>query len=106
MKGGHPEELLGKTITEPGYMSTARELEPALNFIKAKKDNAVLLRIHMKGGEHAMDISDVSYFGEVEKEILFDEGQEMLITGVEPAKTKKSGGIPEEALVLDVEVKQ
>lgn len=72
------QELVGKTIEEPAFMSTSSELGVAQHFAQ----DGVILVIQAPKGARAVDISALSEYDD-ESEYLFDVGQEMLITQAE-----------------------
>lgn len=72
------QELVGKTIEEPAFMSTSSELGVAQHFAQ----EGVILVIQAPKGARAIDISALSEYDD-ESEYLFDVGQEMLITQAE-----------------------
>ncbi|MCQ5140960.1 ADP-ribosyltransferase [Enterocloster bolteae] len=75
-KGLLPGELIGKTFIQPGFMSTSRNETVAKNTFM--KDMEII--IVAPKGAHALDIAGNSIYGINESEVLFDAGQEMLIT--------------------------
>ncbi len=72
------QELVGKTLAEPAFMSTSSDLGVAQHF----SQEGVILVIEAPKGAKAIDISALSEYND-ESEYLFDTGQEMLITQVE-----------------------
>lgn len=72
------QELVGKTIAEPAFMSTSSDPGVARHF----SQDGVVLVIEAPRGARAIDISALSEYDD-ESEYLFDTGQEMLITRVE-----------------------
>ena len=72
-----PNELLGKTFVENGFMSTSTSPSVANAFT----DNMQII-INAAKGSHALDIASICS-NPVEAEILFSSGQQMLITGAE-----------------------
>lgn len=71
-----PEELVGKTYTQPGFMSTSKsEAIAETTFLHNME-----VTIMAPKGAHALDITSISNYGINESEVLFDAGQEMLIT--------------------------
>lgn len=64
-----------KTITEPGFMSTSANNSVASGVFSGNMQ----IRIEASSGAHALDISSISMFPN-EVEVLFNAGQEMLIT--------------------------
>lgn len=78
LKNLQPEELVGQTFTERGFMSTSADSTVADGFFK----NNMQITIEASKGAHAMDISSISKY-KSEVEILFNAGQELLITSAE-----------------------
>lgn len=78
LKNLSPEELIGKTFTEDGFMSTTRSCAVAQETFL---DN-MFITIKTTKGTKALDISSISAY-EKEEEILFNSGQEMLIISSE-----------------------
>ena len=77
LKGLAPEDLVGKTFVENGFMSTSTSSSVGNAF---KYD--MQITINAAKGSHAMDISSISNYTH-EAEVLFSSGQEMIITGAE-----------------------
>ena len=72
-----PEELIGKTIVEPGFLSTTKDISITENFTKD-----LLITINAKKGAHGISLKDISNYVQ-EDEILFDKNQSMLIIAAE-----------------------
>lgn len=72
-----PEELIGKTIVEPGFLSTTKDKSITQNFTKD-----LFITINAKKGAHGMCLKDISNYVQ-EDEILFNKNQPMLITAAE-----------------------
>jgi len=77
LKGLAPEDLVGKTFVENGFMSTSTSSSIGNEFIYDMH-----ITINAAKGSHAMDISSLSNYT-YEAEVLFSSGQEMIITGAE-----------------------
>lgn len=75
-----PEELIGKSFVEQGFMSTSTSSTVSNAF-----SGNMHITIEAAKGAHALDISSISYFAS-ESEVLFSAGQEMLITSAEMIK--------------------
>lgn len=75
-----PEELIGKSFVEQGFMSTS-----ASSTVSNAFSGNMHITIEAEKGAHALDISSISYFAS-ESEVLFSAGQEMLITSAEIIK--------------------
>lgn len=76
LKGLLPEELIEKTFTQPGFMSTSKDETVARNVFMKDME----ITIVAPQGSHALDITGNSVYGINESEVLFDAGQEMKIT--------------------------
>ena len=76
LKNLAPEELVGKTFVEEGFMSTSTSSVVSNAF---KSD--MHITIEAAKGAHALNVSAISGFPE--SEVLFGAGQEMLITAAE-----------------------
>lgn len=72
-----PEELIGKTIVEPVFLSTTKDISITENFTKD-----LLITINAKKGAHGISLKDISNYVQ-EDEILFDKNQSMLIIAAE-----------------------
>lgn len=78
LQGLSPEELVGRTYIQQGFMSTsASELVAKNNF-----HGNLFVKVLAEKGANGLDISSLSAFPN-EAEILFNAGQEMLIEGAE-----------------------
>lgn len=77
LKNLAPEDLIGKTFVEKGFMSTSTSSSVGSAF---RYD--MQITINAAKGAHAMDISSISNYAN-EAEVLFSAGQEMIITGAE-----------------------
>ena len=77
LKGLAPEDLVGKTFVENGFMSTSTSSSVGIEF-----QYDMQITINAAKGSHAMDISSISNYT-YEAEVLFSSGQEMIITGAE-----------------------
>jgi len=77
LKNLAPDELIGKSFVEKGFMSTSTKSSVGNAF---KHD--MQITINAAKGSHAMDIASVSNYAN-EAEVLFSAGQEMIITGAE-----------------------
>ncbi len=71
------DELVGKTFTEQGFMSTSTS-----NVIAEGFSGNMKMTIEASKGAQALDISSISQYT-TEAEVLFNAGQEMLITSAE-----------------------
>ena len=71
------DELIGKTFTEQGFMSTSTS-----NVIAESFSGNMKMTIEASKGAQALDISSISQYT-TEAEVLFNAGQEMLITSAE-----------------------
>jgi len=71
------DELVGKTFTEQGFMSTSISNAVAEDF-----SGNMQITIEASKGVQALDISSISQYP-MESEVLFNAGQEMLITSAE-----------------------
>ena len=71
------DELVGKTFMEHGFMSTSTSSVVGESFSKT-----MLMTIEAPKGAQALDISSISQFT-TEAEVLFNTGQEMMITSAE-----------------------
>ena len=71
------DELVGKTFTEQGFMSTSTSSAVAGDF-----SGNMQITIEAAKGAQALDISSISQYN-MEAEVLFNVNQEMLITSVE-----------------------
>ena len=75
-----PEELIGKSFVEQGFMSISTSSTVSNAF-----SGNMHITIEAAKGAHALDISSISYFAS-ESEVLLSAGQEMLITSAEMIK--------------------
>lgn len=71
------EALVGKTIVEPGFLSTTKDQSVTENFAKG-----LVITIHAKKGAHGLALSNISQYMS-EEEILFDKEQAMVIIAAE-----------------------
>lgn len=71
------DELVGKTFTEQGFMSTSTS-----NVVAEGFSGNMQMTIEASKGAQALDISSISQYT-TEAEVLFNTGQEMLITSAE-----------------------
>lgn len=71
------DELVGKTFTEQGFMSTSTNSAVAEGF-----SGNMQMTIEAAEGAQALNISSISQYA-TEEEVLFNAGQEMLITSAE-----------------------
>ena len=78
LKNLEPEDLIGKTFIESGFMSTSKNVDVANGIFSGN----IQMTIEASIGAHALDISSISQYSN-EVEILFNAGQEMLITSAE-----------------------
>jgi len=78
LKNLSPEELVGKQITESGFMSTSTSSEVASGTFFGN----LQITIEASSGVHALDISSISQYTN-EAEILFNAGQKMTIISAE-----------------------
>lgn len=78
LKNLQPEDMVGQTFTEQGFMSTSTNSAVAGETFKGNMQ----ITIEVSKGAHAMDISSISKY-KSEGEILFNAGQELLITSAE-----------------------
>lgn len=69
-----PEELIGKSYTQPGFMSTSSDAFEAQKFMKNMH-----VTINAPAGSHGLNIAPISKLP-WEAEYLFDIGQQLLIT--------------------------
>ncbi len=69
-----PEEMVGKTFTEKGFMSTSKDPAVAEGFY-----SDMIMTVEAPKGSHALDIAPISEY-DTESEVLFNAGQEMVIT--------------------------
>lgn len=72
------DELVGKTFTQEGFLSTSTSESFAGQMTKNLN-----ITIHAPAGSPGLDISAISQYGTREAEILFNSGRQMLITGAE-----------------------
>lgn len=72
------EDLVGETFIEDAFMSTSTKSSVASGTFSGNMQ----ITIEAPAGAHAMDISSISQYPD-ETEILFNAGQEMLITSAE-----------------------
>lgn len=72
-----PEELIGKTIVEPGFLSTTSDVSVTENFTKD-----LVMTINAKKGAHGLSLKNISHYVQ-EEEILFNKNQSMVITAAE-----------------------
>ena len=77
LKNLSPEELIGKSFVEDGFMSTTTN-----SMVSNAFSGDMHITIEAVKGAHALDVSAISNFPG-EAEILFKSGQEMLITAAE-----------------------
>ena len=75
LKNLPPEELVGESFIEYGFMSTSTKSTVAEEVFMGN----MYITIEASKGAHALDIASISMF-KMESEILFNAGQEMLIT--------------------------
>lgn len=78
LKNLSPEDLVGKTFKETGFMSTSTNSSVASGTFSGNMQ----ITIEAPSGVHALDISSISQYSN-EAEILFDAGQEMKILTAE-----------------------
>ena len=71
------DQLIGKTFKEQGFMSTSTNCNVIDSFL-----GDMQITIEASKGAHALDISSISQYS-TEAEVLFNAGQEMLITSAE-----------------------
>ena len=71
------DELVGKTFTEQGFMSTSTS-----NMVAEDFAGNMRMTIEASKGAQALDISSISQYTK-EAEVLLGTGQEMLITSAE-----------------------
>lgn len=76
LKNLPPDDLVGNIITEDAFMSTSTSSSVANGTFSGNMQ----MVITAPKGSHGLDISNISYYSG-ENEILFDYGQNMLITG-------------------------
>ena len=81
LAGSSPNDLIGQSFKQDGVMSTSTDFAVAKSF---QKD--LFITIDAPTGSKALDIAPLSYFPE--SEILFNAGQEMVITDA-----KYQGGV-------------
>ncbi|RDY31161.1 hypothetical protein CG710_011270 [Lachnotalea glycerini] len=81
LKNLAPEELVGEKFVESGFTSTSTDSAVASGTFSGN----LQITIDAPSGAHALDISFVSQYSN-EVEILFNAGQEMLITSAESKK--------------------
>jgi hypothetical protein len=74
LKNLSPDELVGKTFIEPGFMSTSANSAVASGTFSGNMQ----ITIEVSSGAHALDISSISQYSN-EAEILFNAGQKMTI---------------------------
>lgn len=77
-----PDEMLGKSFPQPGFMSTSRDPGVAKGFM-----HDLHITIKAPAGSHGLDISSIARIP-AEQEVLFDAGQQLLITAAEEIKGK------------------
>ena len=75
-----PEELIGKSFVEQGFMSTSTS-----SMVSHAFSGNMHMTIEAAKGVRALDISSISNFT-LESEVLFGAGQEMVITSAEMIK--------------------
>jgi len=80
LKNLTPDELVGKSFYQDGFMSTSPDPNVAKGFTRD-----VFVKIEAPSGSHGLDITNISRCP-WEKEILFDVGQELLIIDAEEIK--------------------
>jgi hypothetical protein len=73
-----PEDLIGKTFTESGFMSTSTNSSVAGGTFSGN----LQITIEASSGTHELDISSISRYSN-EAEILFNVGQKMRIISAE-----------------------
>jgi len=76
LKGLPPDQLVGNVITEDAFMSTSTASSVASNNFPGNMQ----MVINAPKGSQGLNISNISYFTS-ENEVLFDYGQQMMITG-------------------------
>ncbi|MDE6784203.1 MAG: ADP-ribosyltransferase, partial [Ruminococcus sp.] len=76
LKSISPDDLVGNIITEDAFMSTSTSSSVANGTFRGNMQ----MVITAPKGSHGLDISNISCFSS-ENEVLFDYGQNMLITG-------------------------
>lgn len=76
------KQLIGKTFTEKGFMSTSKEFEQTLNFA-SKRDKGVVLELHTKKRK-AVDIEKVKGINYLksEREVLFGRNTKYKINNI------------------------
>jgi hypothetical protein len=79
LKNLPPDELIGKTFTQPSFLSTSTENSVATGTFSGNMQ----IEIEASQGAHGLDVSSISQYGSDEAEVLFNVGQEMLITDAE-----------------------
>lgn len=84
------DKLVGKVITERGFMSTTTNSAVAKGF-----SGNMQMTIQASQGVQALDVSSISQYA-MESEVLFNAGQDMMITAAE---------VKEGVLYITVEIK-
>ena len=72
-----PADLIGKVITEKGFMSTSTKNSIANGFT-----GNMQITIKAPAGSNGLDISSISQYA-IESEVLFQSGSKMVITNAE-----------------------
>ncbi len=80
-KNASDEELVGKIITDKGFMSTSMNRDKSFS-------GDVKMEISVPSGAHGAYVGYVGTYGHLEEEVLFDAGQRLQITG---ARTDEYG---------------
>ncbi|MET9774229.1 putative T7SS-secreted protein [Streptomyces sp. NPDC006367] len=71
-----PEDLVGRTITDPGYTSSSLGNHPVPSF----EGKDAILRLRVPEGTHAAWVEKVSDFGVTERELLLGRGTSYKVT--------------------------
>ncbi|EHI97941.1 binary exotoxin A [Clostridium sp. DL-VIII] len=79
LKNLPPDELIGKTFTQPSFLSTSTENSVATGTFSGNMQ----IEIEASQGAHGLDVSSISEYGSDEAEVLFNAGQKMFITDAE-----------------------
>jgi hypothetical protein len=78
------KKLVGKTITEKGFLSTTKKATIGSSLGQLDKEEDVFLKIHAPKGTKALDISTVSYYSK-EQEVIFPRDSKLTILSVKPS---------------------
>lgn len=77
LKNLSPEDLVGKSYTQPSFLSTSTKSSVAKGTFSSGN---MQVEIEASQGAHGLDITSISQYGSDESEVLFNAGQKLIIT--------------------------